>query len=172
MTALALSLVLAAAADHPCLSDADRFCKGVEPGGGRIAACLNRHQAELSPACKEKRDSFRERAEQILASCQGDVEQFCAGVTEGRGNIARCLRKHAPELSPGCKKDLEQAQRRGQAARANYEKIQMACALDEQRFCSGVDVGGGAMMSCLKKHQQSLSIDCKQALAQPAPGAR
>jgi hypothetical protein len=34
-----------------CKADAERFCKGIRPGGGRILACLKSHQAELAPAC-------------------------------------------------------------------------------------------------------------------------
>jgi hypothetical protein len=35
-----------------CGSDADRFCKGIAPGGGRIIACLQAHAAEISPTCR------------------------------------------------------------------------------------------------------------------------
>ncbi|MFO1058567.1 MAG: cysteine rich repeat-containing protein, partial [Dongiaceae bacterium] len=34
-----------------CAADAEKLCKGVQPGGGRIQACLKQHSAELSPAC-------------------------------------------------------------------------------------------------------------------------
>jgi len=34
-----------------CKADAEKFCKGIRPGGGRILACLKSHQAELAPAC-------------------------------------------------------------------------------------------------------------------------
>lgn len=40
-------------ADDACRGDIKRFCAGIKPGQGRIAACLKSHRAELSPACRE-----------------------------------------------------------------------------------------------------------------------
>ena len=34
-----------------CKADAEKFCKGIRPGGGRILACLKSHQSGLAPAC-------------------------------------------------------------------------------------------------------------------------
>lgn len=34
-----------------CRADAERFCKDVKRGEGRILRCLQPHRAELSPAC-------------------------------------------------------------------------------------------------------------------------
>ena len=34
-----------------CKPDAEKFCKGIAPGGGRIRSCLSARQAELNPAC-------------------------------------------------------------------------------------------------------------------------
>ena len=34
-----------------CKADAEKFCKGIAPGGGRIRSCLRARQAELNPAC-------------------------------------------------------------------------------------------------------------------------
>ncbi len=41
-------------AQQACAEDVRKFCKDIQPGGGRIAQCLEGHAAELSPACKEK----------------------------------------------------------------------------------------------------------------------
>ncbi|HXJ37419.1 MAG TPA: cysteine rich repeat-containing protein [Candidatus Eisenbacteria bacterium] len=35
-----------------CAADREKFCSGVPMGGGRIAACLQEHAAQLSDACK------------------------------------------------------------------------------------------------------------------------
>ncbi len=36
-----------------CKQDAQTLCKGIQPGGGRIAACLKQHKDEVSAECKE-----------------------------------------------------------------------------------------------------------------------
>lgn len=38
---------------NACKADLDRFCPGTKPGGGRIAACLRKHAAELSQPCRD-----------------------------------------------------------------------------------------------------------------------
>ena len=35
-----------------CKGDIEKFCKDIQPGGGRIMQCLKQHSAELSPSCK------------------------------------------------------------------------------------------------------------------------
>jgi len=41
-------------AQQACAEDIQKFCKDIQPGGGRIAKCLKEHACDLSPACKEK----------------------------------------------------------------------------------------------------------------------
>jgi hypothetical protein len=36
-----------------CTADAKKFCAGVQPGGGRVVACLKEHKDELSDQCKK-----------------------------------------------------------------------------------------------------------------------
>jgi hypothetical protein len=36
-----------------CKADAQKNCKDVKPGGGRVLQCLKKNEATLSPECKE-----------------------------------------------------------------------------------------------------------------------
>ena len=36
-----------------CASDVQRLCAGVQPGGGRVLACLKQHKDEVSDGCKQ-----------------------------------------------------------------------------------------------------------------------
>ncbi len=98
----------------PCAGDVQKFCKDVQPGGGRIARCLKEHESDLSPACKEKIAEVKEEVKEVAQACQGDVQQFCKDVKPGGGRIARCLKEHKDELSAGCKEKIAEVKGRRQ----------------------------------------------------------
>jgi hypothetical protein len=44
-----------------CKEDAQKNCKGVKPGGGRILQCLKKNEATLTPQCKQEMSKPRGR---------------------------------------------------------------------------------------------------------------
>jgi len=61
--ACALSATTAFAADAPkadgavaeaCKGDVEKLCPGVQPGEGRIGACLKEHKKDVSRECKSE----------------------------------------------------------------------------------------------------------------------
>ncbi len=40
--------------DKACAEDIHTYCSGVQPGGGRVAACLKQNLGSLSFSCKVK----------------------------------------------------------------------------------------------------------------------
>jgi hypothetical protein len=45
-----------------CTGDAQRLCRGIQPGEGRIAQCLRARVAELSPGCIQAVQASRQAA--------------------------------------------------------------------------------------------------------------
>jgi hypothetical protein len=50
------------------------------------------------------------------------------------------------------------------ASSALLDELQAACQTDAQNLCSGVQAGGGRIITCLAQHRDSVSDGCKQAL--------
>jgi hypothetical protein len=118
--AIALVLILAGAAgaapaagpgQGPCADDVAKFCKDVQPGGGRIARCLKQHEQELSPQCRQHAAEVKKKAQEFRDACQDDVVLFCGGVAPGGGRIVNCLKQHEQELTPDCKAKVGRKQR-------------------------------------------------------------
>jgi hypothetical protein len=94
-----------AAEKGACKGDVDKLCKDVQPGEGRVLACLKSHQSELSPKCANNMKAMK----QVATSCEADVEKFCFDTPIGKGGIAGCLKKHSADLSADCKDAIAKA---------------------------------------------------------------
>ena len=53
-----------------CTGDVEKFCKDVQPGGGRILKCLREHAQELSPACGQEIEKTRGKVQEKQNSGQ------------------------------------------------------------------------------------------------------
>jgi hypothetical protein len=101
----------------PCFPDMQKFCRGVEPGQGRIRDCLIEHSAELSSECKTQMEAgrgiFSQRTpgagggQPLRPACSEDLREHCAG-ERGRAERLKCLRAHESELSDACREVLRQ----------------------------------------------------------------
>jgi len=49
----ALAQELTAEQRNACMGDFEKYCRNVEPGGGRVIACLAKESDKLTPACKK-----------------------------------------------------------------------------------------------------------------------
>lgn len=92
----------------PCVEDAERLCKGMQAGEGRIARCLKEHTNELSPACKANIAEAKEKIQDFTQACKDDMTTLCKGTKPGGGRILQCLKQHEAELTPQCKEKMAQ----------------------------------------------------------------
>ena len=98
---------------RPCADDAAKFCKDVNPGGGRMATCLKEHEKDLSPGCKQRNHEMMMRGKEMHKACADDVDKFCKDVQPGKGNMANCMREHKSELSAECMQEFGKGRHRG-----------------------------------------------------------
>lgn len=77
-----------------CMSEYQRYCAGVLPGGGRIVACLNEHADALNAQCAA--------AVSLAALCLNDYKRFCPQAEPANGELRACLHEHRRDLSAGC----------------------------------------------------------------------
>ncbi len=100
-----------------CTDDAEKLCKGVEAGRGRVMRCLAEHEAKLTADCRaevekakgtkaEIQQKVEEKKDAMQDACAADVTKHCAGVEKGHGRILQCLKNHEATLTPACKAAL------------------------------------------------------------------
>jgi len=96
-------------------------------------------------------------AEEVDRPCVADVQKLCKDVQQGEGRIAKCMKEHEKELSPGCKENLRKL-------KAKVKEVAEACKGDAETLCKDVEPGKGRILSCLKQHESNLSAACKKEL--------
>ena len=106
LTALLLSGSVAAAqqAGKPCAGDVKTLCGGIQPGEGRIKACIKSHLTELSPSCQDRVLTVAVTGK----VCKADIAKLCAGIEPGTGGIRACIKSHMADVSDPCREAMSQ----------------------------------------------------------------
>jgi hypothetical protein len=151
-----------------CRADAQKLCKDVEPGQGRVAQCLKEHESQVSSECKAHMDKMHEamqaRMQAFNEACQADVEKHCQGVQPGQGRVVACLRKNESSLSASCKEQMAKMDERREHMHERMHEVAAACQGDAKEYCAKVKPGGGRVAKCLKDNEAKLSAQCKAAM--------
>jgi hypothetical protein len=98
---IVLSVAGPAAAQDACRAEADKFCKDMKPGEGKLLKCLQGHEAEVSDACRARLNTINQ-----FMACVEDIMHFCPGEVPVGGEAIKCLRLHDTDLSTACKNEL------------------------------------------------------------------
>ena len=192
MIALIVSLLAQGAVlagDHPCRTDARKLCAGVQPGGGRVLACLKAHEAQVSAECKAKGMTLREEREGREDGDDrgkkhgGDGERGKKHGGEDQDDDGDRKhdddgdRKHGDDHDQGNGRAEEErgdrraaedqraaGERRREGKHAKPKEALQACRDDVDKLCKAVKPGGGRLATCLKAHQAQLSSACTDDL--------
>ncbi|CAI7919345.1 unnamed protein product, partial [Closterium sp. NIES-53] len=157
-----------------CSGEADRLCKGVEPGEGRVQNCLDACLAEVLRHHMEPADDFV-MDPQLRELCSGEADRLCKGVEPGEGRVQNCdvglwwcdcavvQREHRTKLAWDCQAELfRQEVENADDIRLNVRLFQ-ACLNDQRKFCADVKYGDARVKDCLEDHRldDEFSPGCK-----------
>jgi len=85
-----------------CGPEIQQHCAGVEPGEGRLRACVKEHFAAFSEPCKQAMLS----SVAVVRACKADVQRTCPDIQPGGGRIQACMKDHFAEYSDTCKQAI------------------------------------------------------------------
>src|SRR5262249_14996045 len=99
------SVAVAQQAGKPCADDIQTLCAGIQPGEGRIKACIKSHLTETSKAWEEGVLTVAVTGR----VCKGDIAKLCAGIVPGTGGIRACIKSRMAEVRDSCRDAMSQA---------------------------------------------------------------
>lgn len=76
-----------------CGADLRQHCSGVQPGGGRMLACLEQQGPRLSAACRDQLP--------LMASCRDEASRLCGDGPAASWRI--CMQARSEQFSPACR---------------------------------------------------------------------
>jgi hypothetical protein len=85
-----------------CRAELQQHCAGIEPGEGRLRACVKENFGAFSEPCKQALLS----SVAVVRACKADVQRTCPGVQPGGGRIQACMKDHFAEYSDSCKQAI------------------------------------------------------------------
>ena len=149
-----------------CAEDRDRFCGDVQPGRGRIIACMRFNADKLSQRCFQAMTAWGLARANAIKACLPDAEKLCPHLPP-RGPRARmCLLQNADRLSGACGDAL--------LGEEPFNGALKACQPDVEKLCPDLPPGSPRARACILQNVTKLSKACSDAILdeEPSPGRR
>jgi hypothetical protein len=100
----------------------------------------------------------------ILQGCEKEIETYCKDVTAGEGRGLACLYAYNDKLSNRCEYALYDAAAQLDRVLNALSYLAAECRDDLQKYCSGVQMGEGRVLSCINKKKDVVNARCRKAM--------
>jgi hypothetical protein len=97
----------------------------------------------------------------VVASCQADLDKYCADVSPGQGRLMYCVAAHQDKISDKCEGALIDAAMILSDLTDRIVDVAESCGPELNKFCGDVEVGEGRVLACLDEHEDELSKACE-----------
>eukprot|EP00878_Enallax_costatus_P007022 GHUV01007359.1.p1 GENE.GHUV01007359.1~~GHUV01007359.1.p1 ORF type:complete len:595 (+),score=136.49 GHUV01007359.1:1595-3379(+) len=160
-----------------CRVDVDKYCKDVEPGGGRVHACLRHQMNYLSDRCKAEEQKLQAleyrdiRLRPKLAKiCSEERAVYCKDVKPGKARVVTCLMENMaqPNFGDECRVEL---QKREEVVKNDYRYdigVLTGCSSDIDMFCADARTklrGNATVLKCLVENFAKTSDNCQNEMS-------
>lgn len=105
--------------------------------------------------------------EPVLATdCAGEIKAHCSKVTPGADRLVACLIAYEDKISPRCRLSVYLSSGNLDERLKGLRAMAKICSADILQYCAQVEPGGGRIYDCLKKHQATLTDECRKNVPQ------
>ena len=108
--------------------------------------------------------ALEDLVESVVNGCKKELTTYCSNVTPGDGRVLACLYAHSDKLSGQCEYALYDAAVQLERFVGALSYVANECDADLDKFCSGVAMGKGRLLTCLDENSSEISSRCSQAL--------
>ena len=101
----------------------------------------------------------------VQKGCGVEIEKYCSQVSMGEGRLLACFYAHEDKLSGQCQFALYSAAAQLEHAVSALNYVAGQCEDDIMAHCAEVQLGEGRILDCLNTNADSVSAECKAAVA-------
>ena len=102
---------------------------------------------------------------EVQKGCGVEIEKYCSQVSMGEGRLLACFYAHEDKLSGQCQFALYSAAAQLEHAVSALNYVAGQCEDDIMAHCAEVQLGEGRILDCLNTNADSVSAECKAAVA-------
>ncbi|MFO0993578.1 MAG: cysteine rich repeat-containing protein [Hyphomicrobiales bacterium] len=162
-----------------CPNDFRSYCSGVSPGGAAALQCLEKNVAKLSSACQSAvkavmpapSSSSTSSSNNAATSTDSSGTANSSATTDSSDDAtsdsdAAATQQTQPQTQ---KKTTSQPATAEPTVRLTLRQeiflVREACGPEFRAYCSGIQLGGGNAVNCLRAHANKLTGACKGAIS-------